>query len=405
MAICIKEALKIIRENLEKVSFEMVPIENCGGRIVAQNIYAKHSLPNFNNSAMDGYGVKLENTNQEIEVIDEIFAGSFKQTQISTNQAIKIMTGARVPSSVEAIVPIELIEKINNKSIKLPKDIKKNQHIRFIGEDVKKDEIILKDGDELNFASVALLASQGISYIKVYRKPKVTVFTSGEELKNHWENIEDYQIYNSNTPSLLERVKELGCDLIFAGIANDNIKSIKDMIKNSLNADLIITTGGVSVGDADFTKEAFDELNMEILFNGLSIKPGKPTIFGKINNSYILNLPGNPLATALIFEIFGTITIQKLSGSKDIFHNYIETKIDSDFDNKKGKTTLIPGFFDGRVFSPAKKRLPGMVGVLNNCNSMMVLNKKLDYLQKDSNVKIIPINWKFFTNAYIDIFN
>ncbi len=362
-------------------------------------------LHNFNNSAMDGYGIKIEDLNQEVEVIDEIFAGSFKQTQISSKQAVKIMTGARVPSSVEALVPFELIEKINDKSIKLPKDIKKNQHIRFIGEDVKKDEIILKDGDELNFASVALLASQGISYIKVYRKPKVTVFTSGQELKNHFENIEEYQIYNSNTPSLLERVKELGCDLVFAGIANDNIESIKDMIKNSLNADLIITTGGVSVGDADFTKEAFKELNMDILFDGLSIKPGKPTIFGKINNSYILNLPGNPLACAVIFEIFGTIAIQKLSGNKNIFHNYIETKIDANFTNKKGKTTLIPGFFDGRVFSVSQKRLPGMVSVLNNCNSMMVLNKKLDYLEKNSLVKIIPINWKFFTAEYTDIFN
>ncbi len=405
MSTCIKKALTLLREKIQKVSFEMVPIENCGGRVCAENIYAKLSLPNFNNSAMDGYGVKLEDLDKNVEIIDEIFAGSFKETPILSGQTVKIMTGARVPCSVEAVVPFELVEKIDEKFIKLPKDIKKNQNIRFIGEDVSKEEILLYEGDELNFASVALLASQGISYIKVYRKPKVTIFTSGHELKNHFENIEEYQIYNSNTPSLLERVKELGCDWVFAGIAQDNIESLKEMIKNSLHSDLIITTGGVSVGDADFTKEAFLQLNMEILFDSLSIKPGKPTIFGQINNSYVLNLPGNPLASSIIFEIFGTIAIQKLSGSRNIFHNYIETKLDSDFDNKKGKTTLIPGFFDGKRFFPAPKRMPGMVSVLNKSNSMMVLNKNLSNLKKDETIKIIPINWKFFSDTYVDIFN
>lgn len=405
MGICIKEALRLIQANINKVSFEVVPIENCGGRISAEDLYAKYSLPTYNNSAMDGFGVKLEDVGEVVKIIDDIFAGSHKQTQIKENECLKIMTGARVPQSVDAIVPIELIEKIDDDHIKLPEDIKKHQHMRFIGEDIEQNEKLISEGDEINFATVTLLASQGITHIKVYRTPKVSVFTSGEELKLHYEQIKEYQIYNSNTPTLLERVKELGCDVTFTGMAKDNVDSLKEMIQNSLYADLIITTGGISVGEADFTKEAFEEFDMEIIFNGISIKPGKPTVFGKIGSTYIINLPGNPLASSLIFELFGTVTIQKLSGNKNIYHNYIETKIGEDLKNKKGRTTLVPGFFDGRYFHPSHKKLPGMVSVLNNCNSLIVLNRNLTDLNKNDMVKVIPINWKFFSNVLTDFFN
>jgi molybdopterin molybdotransferase len=405
MGICIKEALRLIQESIKEVSYEIVSIENAGARVSAQEVYAKYSLPTYNNSAMDGYGVRLNDANNEVEVIDDIFAGSHKQTQINDGQVIKIMTGARVPSSVQAIVPIELIQKIDENRIKLPSQLKENQHIRFIGEDIQKDDLLINIGDEINFATITLLASQGITHIKVYRKPKVSVFTSGEELKLHYEKIEDYQVYNSNTPTLLQRAKELGCEATFTGMAKDSVESLKQTIQNSLHADFIITTGGVSVGDADFTKEAFDKSNMEVIFNGIDIKPGKPTVFGKIGSTYVLNLPGNPLASALIFEVFGTAIIQKLSGNKEIHHNYIETKLDEDLKNKKGKTTLVPGFYNGRSFKPSSKRLPGMVSVLNNCNSFMILNKNLTSLNKDDMIKIIPINWKFFSKEKVDFFN
>ena len=405
MSICIKEALRVITSNIKKVSYEIIPIENTQNRISAQDIYATHSLPTFNNSAMDGYGVKLIDKNKKVQVIDNIFAGSSKQTNISDGETLKIMTGARVPSSVEAIIPHELIENLENNYILLPDNIKENQHIRFLGEDIKKGTKILSDGDEINFATITMLSSQGVTHIKVYRKPKISVFTSGEELKLHYEKIEDYQIYNSNTPTLLARAKELGADVTFVGMAKDNIESLKEMISNSLYADLIITSGGVSVGDADFTKDAFNEFNMEVLFDGITIKPGKPTVFGKIGNTYVLNLPGNPLAAALIFEVFGKIILQKLTGNKNIFHNTIIAKMKNDFSNKKGRTTIIPGFFDGEFFEPAEKRMPGMVGVLHSCNSMIILDKHNDFIKKGNIVKILPINWKFFSDKEKDFFN
>jgi molybdopterin molybdotransferase len=356
MGICIKEALRIIVANTQKVSFEIVPIENAKDRISAQNIYATHNMPTFNNSAMDGFCVKLTDANKEVKIIDEVFAGSENQPNFSQGEAIKIMTGARVPVDAEAVVPIEQIQTIDKNTIKLPDTIHENQHIRFLGEDIQNGEQILSDGDEINFATITMLSSQGITHIKVYRRPKISVFTSGEELKLHYDSIEEYQVYNSNTPTLLARAKELGADVTFVGMAKDSVESLQEMIQNSLYADLIITSGGVSVGEADFTKEAFNSFDMEVLFDGITIKPGKPTVFGKIGSTYVLNLPGNPLAATLIFEVFGKAIMQKLTGNKNLFHNYIIAKIKDDFDNKKGRTTLIPGWFDGEYFIPSEKK-------------------------------------------------
>ena len=402
MAINVQTAIKIISNLTLDLNFEIVPIENATSRICAQKIFATSFLPKFNNSAMDGYAIIYEDKNSELEIIDTIFAGDNNDKLLEKNSCIKIMTGAKIPQNSTAIIPKEDVEELNDNKIKILKNVKEFQHIRYIGEDIKQNELLINIGDEINFSKITLLASQGISYIKVYKKPKVVVFASGEELKLHYEQIESFQIYNSNTPTFVARTKELGCEVTFIGQAKDSIEAIKELINNSLDANLIITSGGVSVGDADFTKEAFNELDFETLFDGIDIKPGKPTVFGKIKNTYILNLPGNPLASALIFEMFGKILIQKLLGEKNIYPNYILGKIKEPFFTKKGKTTLIPGFFNGEYFEVSQKRSPGMVSVLNSCNSMICIDNEVEKLEKDSLIKILPINWKFFSDIKKD---
>jgi molybdopterin molybdotransferase len=396
MAVTVQEALNLIKNHIPKTNYEVVPIENATNRIAADNIFASHVMPRFNNSAMDGYGVKIQDASCEVTVIGTLLAGCKEEPQITSGQCVKIMTGARVPKSVDAVIPQELVQTIDASKVKLPLDIKEASHIRFVGEDIKQDECLIQDGDDINFAKITLLASQGITHIKVYKKPKVTVFASGEELKLHYHSVKEYQIYNSNTPTLIARAQELGCDVNFVGMAKDSVQSLTELIQNSLDSDLIVTSGGVSVGEADFTKEAFDTMGIETIFDGIVIKPGKPTVLGKINNTTILNLPGNPLASALIFEMFGKILIQVLSGSKNTNHNIISTKLSEDLSNKKGRITILPGTFDGESFTPTQKRSPGMVSTLSSCNSFIVLDKEVEYLEKDAKVNILPINWKFF---------
>jgi molybdopterin molybdotransferase len=401
MAINVQTAVDIISNLTLSLNFEIIPIENATSRICAQDIFATSFLPKFNNSAMDGYAIIYEDKDNELNIIDTIFAGDNNNKLLEKNSCIKIMTGAKIPENTTAIIPKE-DTKLNDNKIKILKNVKEFQHIRYIGEDIQLDELLIAKGEELNFSKITLLASQGISHIKVYKKPKVVIFASGEELKLHYEKIESFQIYNSNTPTFISRTQELGCDVTFIGQAKDTIEAIKELVNNSLDADLIITSGGVSVGDADFTKEAFYELGFEVLFDGINVKPGKPTVFGKIKNTYILNLPGNPLASALIFEMFGKILIQKFLGSKDIHQNFILGKIKDSFFTKKGKTTIIPGYFDGEFFEVSQKRSPGMVSILSSCNSMIIIDDEVETLKKDTLIKILPINWKFFSDIKKD---
>ena len=403
MAISVQNAIDIISKISFNPNFEILPIENAISRISAEEIFATSFLPKFNNSAMDGYAIIYEDKENDLKIIDTIFAGDNNNRLIEKNSCIKIMTGAKIPDNTTAIIPKEDTEELTDNKIKIIKNVKKFQHIRYIGEDIKKDNLLIDIGEEINFSKITLLASQGFSHIKVYKKPKIVVFASGEELKLHYEKIEDYQIYNSNTPTFISRAKELGCDVTFIGQAKDNIESICELINNSLDADLIITSGGVSVGDADFTREAFNKLNFETIFDRIKIKPGKPTIFGKIKDSYILNLPGNPLASALIFELFGKSIIQKLLGSNQIYQSFIYGKLQNDFKTKKGRITIIPGFFDGEYFEISENRSPGMVSTLSKCNSMIVIDENVEVLSKDILVKILPINWKFFSNKKKDI--
>lgn len=402
MAIEMIDAINIISNLQLNLKYEIIPIEEATTRISAQKIESKLALPRFDNSAMDGFAILEENKNDILTIVDTIFAGDNNNKLLNSKECIKIMTGAKIPDNCTAIIPKEDCSYIDDKTIKIDKNVKKNQHIRYIGEDINSNESLINIGDEINFSKITLPASQGISHIKVYKKPKVNVFASGEELKLHYQKVESYQIYNSNTPTFISRCKELGCDVTFIGQAKDSIESIKDLIKNSLDADLIITSGGVSVGDADFTKDAFEELNCTRLINGIKIKPGKPTILGKIDNTYILNLPGNPLAASLIFELFGRVLVQKLIGSKDIFHNFIKAKIKEDFYTKKGRVTILPGSFDGEYFTPEQKRSPGMVSTLSRCNSVIVFSEEIETIKKDSIVKVMPLNWKFFTNSQKD---
>ena len=403
MAISVQNAIDIISKINFNPNFEILPIENAISRISAEEIFATSFLPKFNNSAMDGYAIIYEDKENDLKIIDTIFAGDNNNRLIEKNSCIKIMTGAKIPDNTTAIIPKEDTQELTDNKIKIIKNVKKFQHIRYIGEDIKKDNLLIDIGEEINFSKITLLASQGFSHIKVYKKPKIVVFASGEELKLHYEKIEDYQIYNSNTPTFISRAKELGCDVTFIGQAKDSIESICKLINNSLDADLIITSGGVSVGDADFTREAFNKLNFETIFDGIKIKPGKPTIFGKIKDSYILNLPGNPLASALIFELFGKSIIQKLLGTNQIYQSFIYGKLQNDFKTKKGRITIIPGFFDGEYFEISENRSPGMVSTLSKCNSMILMDDNVETLSKDSLVKILPINWKFFSDKKKDI--
>jgi molybdopterin molybdotransferase len=403
MTVSIEEALETIYENVTAKSTHILAIEEALGAIVAKDYEATFDLPRFDNSAMDGYAVKVEDAGKEVKVKEITYAGDVAEDAFSTGEVVKIMTGAPTPKGCEAIVAIEDVSTTAN-GIILPTGIKQNNFIRWKGEDIKAGTVFLQAKTKITAYSLALLSSQGITHIEVYRKPKVVIFSTGEELKAHYEKIEGHQLYNSNAPMFAARAKELGCDVSYISSAGDTMESLKNAVNNAKDTDLILTSGGVSVGDKDFTKEAFTELGMTTYFSGIDIKPGRPTNFGKLGDCFVINLPGNPLAAMVNFEMFVKPTIAKLTGTKSFYHGLIRTKIKTEHKFRAGKNAVILGTWDGDSFEVIKGQKPGMVAPLDKADGFIVTAKEISYLEENQEVKMIGIKLDLKSNKKEDFF-
>jgi len=392
------EALKLISSLKVALKVELVNLEESLNRISALNYMARYALPRFDNSAMDGYAVRVGD--RRAKVVEVVLAGQESSKEVTTNHAIKVMTGAKIPKGTQAIVPIEEVKE-KGEEIILPSNIKPNAHIRFKGEDVKEGEVILRKGEKITPYKIGVLASQGYPAIKVFKKPRVTIFASGSELKMYYQTLQGSQIYNSNAPSLVARCKELGCEVSFLGEVEDDLFSITQAIQDSLrDSDLIITSGGASVGDADFTKEAFKRLGVEFFFTKLAVKPGKPTSLGKKGDTFILSLPGNPLAAILNFELIGRSLINLLKGHSLLFPKGIKTTISQKIKLKKGRSVIVAGSFDGSSFHPFLNASPGMVTPASRMDGFIVSDGLKEELEGE--VKFIPL-WEFYTSSLEEI--
>ncbi len=402
MAVKVEEALDLIYKHVTNKCIKIVPIELALGSVLAEDVQATHNLPPYDNSAMDGYAVKVADSSKSVRVNHTIFAGDNSFEKLEEGSAIKIMTGARIPDGCECIVPVEDTKETDD-GVLLPAQLVKSKHIRLCGEDILSGSQLLGQGTKLNAHQITLLTSQGISHIKVYKKPRIALFASGSELKMHFENVDAHQLYNTNTPTFVARASELGCEVDFIGTASDTLEDIHTHIKSALDSDLIITSGGVSVGDADFTKEAFEAFEIENIFDKIEIKPGKPTTFGRIGNTYVLNLPGNPLAAALNFELFGQSIILALSGDSSKYLNSMSAKLKDDYTIKKGRRTLVPGYFDGEFFKPCEKFAPGMVSPLASSNGYIMVDESCDVLEAGRSVKVIPTTFPFTSKEQVSL--
>ena len=366
----IYEAQKKILENstpLQRV--EVIPIELGLNRVLSQNISATFDMPRFDNSAMDGYGIKMEDVGKDLKLIHKELAGD-KNLSIQTGETIKIMTGAKVDSSIEAVVPIEFVE-VNGDKILIPNDVKNRANIRPQGEEFKKGDVLIKKGDVLDKNRISLLASLGITHIEVFAKPRVLVIPTGNEIKNHYENINEVQHFNSS--SLYFKFEELA-DVTILPIVGDKIEEIKSKIDTTY--DLIITTGGVSKGDADFTTEVFRESGYNIKFGWIAIKPGKPFGFA-IGKNIATLLTGNPLAAIFNYNIFVKPLIRKLAGCNSYYIDYINLKSSNTLRRKAGRDEVIPVNLVNDCILLSSKRGSGMISVTSKSDGIIVIDKSV----------------------------
>lgn len=361
--ISVDKAKSIILKNISPLKeIETTSLSSCLGRVSALDIKAKENIPPFNNSAMDGFAIKAKDSSgasrvnpKILEVIEDLPAGYTATRAIKPHQAIRIMTGAPLPKGADSVIMVEDTKKVigdrlwvigknlkpktkhlTPEYIEIFKGVKKGENVRYAGEDVKKGEVVIRRGSVLKSGHIGMLASLGITKSKVFRRPKVGILATGDELIDVKNRLKPGKIRNSNTYSLYAQVIRAGGLPILLGIARDAKVEIAGKIKKGLKQDMLVVSGGVSVGDYDLVKDVLNDLGTEFKFWKVAMRPGKPLVFGLIKGIPVFGLPGNPVSSMVAFEQFTRPAILKMAGAKDIFRFHLPAIAKEDFRKKKG---------------------------------------------------------------------
>ncbi|MCP3659219.1 MAG: molybdopterin molybdotransferase MoeA [Bacteroidetes bacterium] len=346
--ITFNQALEIIHNHKNNLKIETINLMEAFGRILKEDIYADIDIPSFNKSAMDGYAVRSKDIspNCTLKVIETVRAGDVTQKEVGKNECIKIMTGAIVPSSVDMVIMVEDTEELNNNQVKINK-IGKNKNICLQGENMKSGALVIKKNTLIDAASIATLASLGKVKIRVNKLLKITVIITGNEIVEPKELLAEGQLRNSNGPMTISLLKNIGAKVEYLGIAKDINSSLDSLIKKGLKSDILILSGGVSVGEYDLVPDILKNNNVETLFHHVYIKPGKPLFFGKTNETFVFGMPGNPVATLTAIHLFIKPFIKEVSA------DLIKATLTKKIIKKSNKVEIMPAvakIIDGKYF-------------------------------------------------------
>lgn len=379
--VSIEKANGILLSQSVKKDIINVPILDSLGCVLGEDIISDINMPPFDRSPLDGYALRSEDivgANKEnpitLEVIDYIPAGHVSSRKIESGQAIRIMTGAKIPNGANVIVRYE-DTKFTDKEVKIYNYLKPNSNIVKVGEDIKKEDNVLKKGHVIGPADIGILATLGKSKVKVFSKPKVAILATGDELIDIEEIPSEGKIRNSNSYTIAAQVEKLGGEPVLTGRCIDKIEVIKESVKSSLEwADMIITTGGVSVGDADVVKEAFQEAGAKLLFWKVNMKPGTPIAVARYEDKLLFGLSGNPAAAYITFEKFVRPTILRIMGKTDYNFKKVQSTLESKFTkiSKQNRyVRAITYYRDGQFFTKLPdKHSSGILTSLSGTNSL-----------------------------------
>jgi len=384
----------MILESVIPLPPEAVPLLDVVGMVIAEDIRAPRDMPLWNNSAMDGFAVRAEDcvAGQTLTVDGYIPAGgSASGITVKPGGAVKIMTGAPAPVGCDAIVPIEETVEKNGQLI-LSGQVRPGDHLRIRGEDVSKGELVIAAGTALRPAEINMLASFGYRTAPVFRRPKVAILSTGDELVEPGGDIGTGQIFNSNDYSIAAAVKQLGGEPVLLGIARDDRESLTEKIAAGLQEDVLITTAGVSMGDHDLVCDVLEALQVERRFWKVDIKPGRPTAFGLKNGKPVFSLPGNPVSSMITFEQFVRPALLKMMGHQKVIKPFVRAVMQETIKKKPGRVQFLRVRVanDGQrlVASSSGDQNTGILRTLLRANGIAVLPADLEQLPSGEEVDV-----------------
>ena len=318
-----KQAERIVLDSARQIDVERVGIDEALGRALAQDVASDIDMPPFDKSAMDGYACRRADLKAQLDVIETIPAGKEPTSAIGPGKCAKIMTGAMVPEGADCVIMKEYVEVIDERTVRfVGKDTATN--ICFLAEDTSVGDVVLRKGESIKPQHIAILASLGCTSPLVYRRPNVGIVATGDELVEPTEKPGASQIRNSNSYQLVAQVRAAGAIPHYYGIAGDNEEAIDSLFKAALAVnDVVLISGGVSVGDYDLVPGVMRRNGVELLFESIAMKPGKPTHFGASASTFCFGLPGNPVSTFVVFELLVRPFLLKMMGHEFIAPNVL----------------------------------------------------------------------------------
>jgi molybdopterin molybdotransferase len=381
--ISLEAALSQILAAIRPLGMEKVNLLDALGRVIGEDIVASRPVPPKDNSAMDGYALRSEDiygASRErpvvLNVIEDIPAGAIPQKRVGQGQAARIMTGAPVPEGADAVTRMEDTEK-DGQAVRIFVEVPAGQDIRLAGEDVRPGETVISRGDMIRPAEIGMLAALGRAFISVHQKPLVAILATGNELVDVDENPSPWQIISSNSYALAAQVLDCGAIPLQIGIAKDTREDLTAKLKSALRADLIISSGGVSVGDYDLVKDIMKEVGNRMQFWQVAMRPGKPLAFGAMDGVPLFGLPGNPVSSMVSFEQFVRPSILKMMGHRNLFRRTIQAVLTESIDKKKGTRHFIRAritFEDGRYRAVSTgEQGSGILKSMVQANGLIVL--------------------------------
>lgn len=372
------------------------------GRITAVPVISPIDVPGFDNSAMDGYAVRMADieSGTELPVAGKAFAGQPFTDIWPEKSCVRIMTGAPIPSGTDAVIIQEEAE-VSEHGVHFPASARPGQNIRRRGEDILAGTAIINAGIKLSAAELAMIASLGIKDVQVFRPVKVAVFSTGDELRLPGETLEEGQIYDTNRLAVHIMLSQLGCEVIDLGIIPDNEQALRAAFQQaSQHADVVISSGGVSVGEADYTKQILEEMG-EIGFWKLAIKPGKPFAFGRLGNSWFCGLPGNPVSAAVTFYQLVQPLLARLSGQQGlVLPSRLRVRAAEKLKKSPGRLDFQRGILKAGTQGELEVHSTGHQGShifssFSQANCFIVLERERGHVEAGEWVEVEPFNALF----------
>ncbi|ELA6764814.1 bifunctional molybdopterin-guanine dinucleotide biosynthesis adaptor protein MobB/molybdopterin molybdotransferase MoeA [Vibrio parahaemolyticus] len=376
---------------------EACKIENAYGRVLAEHIISPVNVPQYTNSAMDGYAIRSDDVDRDsYQVVAEVMAGHAYDQPLEVGQAVKIMTGAPTPRNGDTVVMREQASQEGDKVTFNGAHIKAGQNVRQAGEELAIGSDVFTAGTRLASPEMGMIASLGFGEANVFRKLKVAVFSTGDEVQAPGTEQKANSIYDSNRFTIMGMLEKLGCEILDFGILEDNEQLMIEALENaSAQADVVMTSGGVSVGDADYIKLALDKLG-QIDFWRINMRPGRPLAFGQINNKPFFGLPGNPVAVMVSFINFVEPALRKMQGEqgwKPLKVNAIATE---NLRSRQGRTEFSRGIYElddtGRLtVRTTGKQGSGILRSMSEANCLIEISPAIDTVKAGESVTIIPL--------------